>query len=355
MQNIESLSDLFDAVGCKATFYDVGRYITKITPQQVVQFDKKQQIYPYSFRKQAWLACVLTQSSGDNSATNQVIWFLRLPLDESGCLNLGTRDHFIKTIVDKIMHKGAEQGVQEALEDNPYAFQPDQDRLASFHAILARDLKQPASEYLDAVLTYLRNTNASLSDDWQDLGIQGLADLAARNEKAGYEKEVIRALCSAPDDVRFPLCHALEHHLPSSAVVKAVSNEMTASGATPASASHLIRAIARSDFPNDLFIPLFTMLGDITDCSDEQLELIAALVSKCPHWLTAQGQLLRIILEKLAHRDDAQLGFKHIVAELTQQPETRQACWNILRSPHASAALQKAVADLFTPSTQTLQ
>ena len=75
MQNIESLSDLFDAVGCKATFYDVGRYITKITPQQVVQFDKKQQIYPYSFRKQAWLACVLTQSSGDNSATNQVIWF----------------------------------------------------------------------------------------------------------------------------------------------------------------------------------------------------------------------------------------------------------------------------------------
>ena len=97
------------------------------------------------------------------------------------------------------------------------------------------------------------------------------------------------------------------------------------------------------------------MLGDITDCSDEQLELIAALVSKCPHWLTAQGQLLRIILEKLAHRDDAQLGFKHIVAELTQQPETRQACWNILRSPHASAALQKAVADLFTPSTQTLQ
>ncbi|CUB02198.1 DUF3549 family protein [Marinomonas fungiae] len=354
MQNIESLSDLFSAVGCKATFYDVGRYITKITPQQVIQFDKKQQVYPYGFRKQAWLACVLTEQQ-TQSHDGQVVWFLRLPLDESGSLNLGTRDHFIKTIVDKIMHKGAEQGVQEALEDNPYAFQPDQDRLASFHAILARDLKQPASHYLAAVLDYLKSDDLNNAEAWNQLGIQGLADLAARNSDRSFDDLILKALEQAPNEVRFPLCHALEHHPQSEPVIKAICELIQSESVSTADAAHFVRAIARCEFVTDLFIPLFTMLGDISHCNDEQLELIASLVAKCPHWVAEQGQLLRIILEKLAHRDDGQLGFKHVVAELTQQPETRTECWHILRSDHASPALQNAVANLFTPASQTLQ
>lgn len=354
MQNIESLSDLFSAVGCKATFYDVGRYITKITPQQVIQFDKKQQVYPYGFRKQAWLACVLTEQQAQTN-DEQVVWFLRLPLDESGCLNLGTRDHFIKTIVDKIMHKGAEQGVQEALEDNPYAFQPDQERLASFHAILARDLKQPASHYYSAVVDYLKGEELQNETAWNQLGIQGLADLAARNSDKSLDPLIVKAIEQAPNEVRFPLCHALEHHAQSDAVTKAVCAQLLSPSTSTANASHLVRAIARNEFVNDLFIPLFTMLGDISECDDEQLELIASLVAKCPHWVASQGQLLRIILEKLAHRNDGQLGFKHIAAELTQQPETRTECWHVLRSEHASPALQSAVANLFTPAPSTLQ
>ncbi|MCO4785336.1 MAG: DUF3549 family protein [Marinomonas atlantica] len=354
MQNIESLSDLFSAVGCKATFYDVGRHITKITPQQVIQFDTKQQVYPYAFRKQAWLACVLTEKQKPLK-DGEVVWFLKLPLDESGCLNLGTRDLFIKTIVDKIMHKGTEQGVQEALEDNPYAFQPDQDRLASFHAMLARDLKQPTSHYLDDVLSYLKSKQLDDPETWSHLGLQGLADLAARAEELNLKALQIKAIQSAPNEVRFPLCHAMEHYVQGADTVKAVCEEMMEHSITASDAAHLIRAISRNDFATDLFIPLFTLLGDISHCDDNQLELIASLVAKCPHWIAGQGQLLRIILEKLAHRDDAQLGFKHIVAELTQQPETRTATWHVLRSDHASEALQNAVCNLFTPASSTLQ
>lgn len=354
MQNIESLSDLFSAVGCKATFYDVGRYITKITPQQVIQFDKKQQVYPYAFRKQAWLACVLTEQQTP-AKDEPVVWFLRLPLDESGCLNLGARDLFIKTIVDKIMHKGAEQGVQEALEDNPYAFQPDQDRLANFHAILAKDLKQAPSQYLDDVITYLASEHLTAPEAWNQLGLQGLADLAARAKERDLKTLQIKAIQHAPNEVRFPLCHAMEHHQQDADTIIAVTEQMSSPSVSASDAAHLVRAISRSDFVADLFIPLFTLLGDISHCDDEQLELIASLVSKCPHWVAEQGQLLRIILEKLAHRNDAQLGFKHIVAELTQQPETRTESWHILRSDHASEALQNAVANLFTPSSTTLQ
>ncbi|MBM6551949.1 DUF3549 family protein [Marinomonas ostreistagni] len=351
MQNIESLSDLFSAVGCHATFYDVGRHITKLTPQQVIQFDKKQQVYPYGFRQQAWLACVLGAQE-DSAKEAQVVWFLRLPLDESGCLNLGTRDHFIKTIVDKIMHKGTEQGLNEALEDNPYAFKPDQDRLANFHAILARDLKQPASDYYAAVQDYLKLDDLKDEANWSELGLQGLADLAARSEQPSL---VIKALQQGPSEVVLPLCHALEHHVQPPTVVDAVCQQLAKPTMDAASAAHWVRAISRSDFPQALFIPLFTLLGDISDCADEQLELIAALVAKCPHWVTEQPQLLRIILEKLAHRQDGLIGFKHIVSELTQQPETRVQCWQVLRSEHATAALQNATASLFTPASETLQ
>ena len=352
MQNIESLSDLFSAVGCHATFYDVGRHITKITPQQVIQFDKKQQVYPYGFRQQAWLACVLSAQE-DRTKDNQVVWFLRLPLDESGCLNLGTRDHFIKTIVDKIMHKGTEQGLNEALEDNPYAFKPDQDRLANFHAILARDLKQPASEYYTAVLNYLNQEDLQSEERWSQLGLQGLADLAARTQNDNTL--VVKALKQAPNEVVFPLCHALEHREQAGEVVETVCQALLDPNMNAADAAHWVRAISRNSFPQALFIPLFTLLGDISDCHDAQLELIAALVAKCPHWINEQPQLLRIILEKLAHRDDGQLGFKHIVSELTQQPETRANCWQVLRSDHASAPLQRATAGLFTPASETLQ
>lgn len=351
MQNIESLSDLFSAVGCHATFYDVGRHITKITPQQVIAFDKKQQVYPYAFRQQAWLACVLSEQN-HSSSDNLVIWFLRLPLDESGCLNLGTRDHFIKSIVDKIMHKGTEQGLNEALEDNPYAFKPDQDRLANLHAIMARDLKQPASEYYSAVLEYLKKDNLQAEENWSQLGLQGLADLAAQPDN---EAAILTALEHAPEAVVFPLCHALEHHTQSTQIIETVCRILQHPTMDAASAAHWIRAISRSEFPQLLFIPLFTLLGDITDCSDEQLELIATLVTKCPHWLDQQPQLLRIILEKLAHRNDAQLGFKQVVNELTQQPQTRASCWSVLRATHASSTLQSATASLLTPTSQTLQ
>ncbi|RDL43146.1 DUF3549 domain-containing protein [Marinomonas piezotolerans] len=352
MQNIESLSDLFEAVGCKPYFYDVGRRITKITPQQVIQFDRKQQPYPYGFRQHAWLACVLTHN---DTSSEPVVWFLRLPLDETGCLNLGTRDHFIKTIVDKIMHKGEAQGFNEALEDNPYAFQPDQERLANFHSILARDLKRPASSYYNDVVTYLKQGNLLDAQQWGILGYQGITDFAARYREESQQDLLVKSLKCAPNEVRYPLSHALEHTVHDLTLVSLISDLLAEPHTSAHDAAHLVRAISRHDFPAPLFIPLFTLLGDITHCNDEQLELIASLVAKCPHWIKEQPQLLRIILEKLAHREDGLLGFKQIATDLTQQSSTRQLCWEQLRSPHASAALQQATGSLFNKGSNTLQ
>ncbi|SBS36742.1 hypothetical protein MSP8887_02696 [Marinomonas spartinae] len=361
MKNIESLGDLFEMVGCEASFFDIGRRITKITPQQAIQFDKKQQAYPYPFRQHAWLACLLKTKDTNKAkaADHAVIWFIKLPLDESGALNLGTRDHFIKTIVDKILHKGEEAGLAEALEDSPYAFKPDQERMANFHAILAKQLGTPTSHYYEGVLDYVTNRlNESLADQqddsWQALGLQGIAELAVQVESTTYSPLINKALKHAPNPFVSALCHSLEHHRLPADIEKTLIDKLLAEQ-NPLMQASYIRALSNTPLNNSLLLPLFAMLGNLTECSDEQTHPITALAAKCPHWLASNPQLLRIIMEKLAHRDDAFIAFKQIAIELSQHPETRQPLWVLLRQEHISATMAQAVSHLFTQAPNTLQ
>jgi hypothetical protein len=360
MNKIESLSDLFDMVGCDVTYYDLGRNITKISPQQAIQFDRKQQAYPFPFRQHAWLACLLitknekAQNTSKKSAIDQgVIWFLKLPLDETGCLNLGTRDHFIKSIVDKILNKGEEAGLSEALEDNPYVFKPDQERMASLHAILGKDLKTAPSEYFHAVIEYLSFDLTEQNDHWQTLGLQGIAELASRANEKAHEILIQKAIEQAVSPIVSALCHALEHETLSNHLQKTLIDKLQTEQDPLLRASYL-RALSRSDLDDRLLLPLFGLLGSLTECQDSDIHAIAALAAKCPHWLGQNPQLLRIIMEKLAHREDGYIAFKQITAELSQHPETKQPLWNLLRGGHISPKLSQAVGYLFTEIPKSL-
>ncbi|REG86476.1 DUF3549 family protein [Marinomonas pollencensis] len=357
MKNIESLGDLFDMVGCDATFYDLGRHITKITPQQVIQFDRKQQAYPFPFRQAAWLACFLKSkdSQKQEASDTGVVWFLKLPLDEAGCLNLGTRDHFIKSIVDKILHKGEAAGLSEALEDNPYVFKPDQERMASFHAILAANLNAPTSEYFQDVVNYLSpKGQAEAQQEWQNLGLQGIAELAVRAHQAPYTDLILNAIEQAPKPLVSALCHALEHETLAPELSAAIINKLLQEEDTLMQASYL-RALSRSELDDALLLPLFAMLGSVNECSDAQIHPIAALAAKCPHWLAKNSQLMRIVMEKLAHRDDAYVAFRQVSSELSQQPETRQPLWDLFRSERISPNLAQAISHLFTQTPHSVQ
>ncbi|MGR0277446.1 DUF3549 family protein [Marinomonas dokdonensis] len=355
MNKIESLSDLFQMVGCDVTYYDLGRHITKISPQQAIQFDRKQQAYPFPFRQHAWLACLLkdSQTTSKSLLDNGVIWFLKLPLDEAGCLNLGTRDHFIKSIVDKILHKGEAQGLSEALEDSPYAFKPDQERMASFHAILGKQLNTPTSSFFDGVIDYLKSPLEVNSEQWQELGIQGIAELATRAHEPTYTALIIKAIQQANPAFISALCHALEHEsLPSS--IQEVLIQQLEENQDPFLQASFIRALSRNPLDNRLLLPLFGLLGSLVECQDDDTHSIAALAAKCPHWLASNPQLLRIIMEKLAHRQDGYIAFKQITAELSQHPETHQPLWTLLRSQHISSQLAQAVNHIFTQTPANL-
>lgn len=356
MSNIESLSDLFDMVGCDVTYYDLGRSISKITPQQAVQFDRKQQAYPFPFRQHAWLACLLKSKNATKEDTVEqgVIWFLKLPLDEAGCLNLGTRDHFIKSIVDKILHKGEEAGLSEALEDSPYVFKPDQERMASLHAKLGKDLHKAPSNYFDNVVKHLSSDLTKQDDSWQTLGLQGIAELAARVDEEKYQALIQKAIQQAAKPVVSALCHALEHETLSSPLQDTLIQQLQIEQDALMQASYL-RALSRADLNDTLLLPLFGLLGSLAECHDDDLHPIAALAAKCPHWLAQNPQLLRIIMEKLAHREDGYIAFKQIAAELSQHPEAKQPLWALLRSGHVSPKLAQAVSYLFTETPPSVQ
>jgi hypothetical protein len=224
--------------------------------------------------------------------------------------------------------------------------------MASLHAILGKDLHQEPSEYFNAVVDYL---SADLIDDdsWQTLGLQGIAELAARANEAKYETLIDKAIKQAAAPVVSALCHALEHQGISDKLQNTLINQLQTTQDPLIQASYL-RALSRSDLNDDLLLPLFGLLGSLTQCHDDDTHAIAALAAKCPHWLSQNPQLLRIIMEKLAHREDGYIAFKQITAELSQHPETKQPLWTLLRSSHISPKLAQAVSYLFTETPTSL-
>jgi hypothetical protein len=354
MKNIESLTDLFELVDCKASFYDIGRHINKITPAQVIQFDKKMQPYPFAFKQQAWLAILLHPKKAKANA-EPVIWFVRLPIDEKGSINLGTRDHLIKSIVDKILNKEGDADIGDALKDNPYAFQPDHERMASFHAALSVQFKKDSSVYFEQLIRYLESDLAPEDTSWQALGLQGIADLAVRANQANYLTLIKKAITSAPQPVAVALAKALEHERPEAEYVTFVESVYPTSSNTELRAA-LIRSVSKATPSIKLLqsIKLSLVTAD-NQATDDELQLIIAIVAKCPSWFNSDPELLSLSMENLANRNDAYVAFSQIASELSHTPVVRGSLWSLFRGENRSPKLSQAIGSLFTKAPEQVQ
>lgn len=378
MSKIESLSDLFELVGCQATFYDIGRHITKMTTTQVREFDQKQQPYPLPFKQQAWLAIVLTPSISSPAISNStsstttdsfhekvepIIWFIRLAIDEQGCLNLGTRDHLLKTIVDKILNDDSQSDLGDALKDNPYAFQPDHERMASFHATLSLAFDHTPSSYFAELIDFLQktvgqttDTDARINDEaWQSLGLQGIADLAVRSHQQKYSSLIQQAILQAPIPLACALATALEHETPSPEYLAFVETIFTQIKNNQMQAA-LIRSVSKGT-PSAKFMAAIKQVISLEEQAgtDEALHIIVAIVAKCPNWLNKDEVLLSLCMENLAQRQDGYLAFGQIASELSQMPTMRNNLWQLFRSEKRSQKLSQAIGSLFTQAPSQVQ
>jgi len=348
MSTITTISDLLVQSNSQFRLYDIGRKITNISQSDFIKIEQAQLPYPSPLQGHAFIVVVFWQKK----SSQPYLWFVKLPLDECGLLNQGARDHFIAILIEalglqqqnlaqhpaNLMLTPSEKQA-ELLKNNPYHFTPAQYKLASLNSIINVELKQKASQYYLHCHDYLSGKLGW--ENWQNIAVQGITDIAARLSKDNNEQFLIKNFNKLPDEVLQPLCGALENQVFSSELLITIGKSFNQHINNSLLQQHLLRAFATNANKPQVQTLLTKLLlqDNIND------ELLIVISGRC--WLALQNQtLLMQFLEKLVLSQDKGL-FTAIFKDLIAIPIIRPILFNCIRKPERSAALAKAIGQLF--------
>ncbi|WP_404402532.1 DUF3549 family protein [Idiomarina seosinensis] len=206
-QTIATLGEFLQAGQADYQIYDLGRRLTCIDNQQFDAIERQQQPYPFPIRHQAQLAVIFHHRQ---QPSNDFLWFLQFPLDERGLLSTAARDHYLEFVLGALGHEltgELSEQQQQQLQQNPYLFTPNETQRAALHARIRVQYRQHPSQYFDQAVTYLQHQQT----DWQQLGLQGIHDCAARlNNLPELAAAVAQGFEHYPGQLRQPLAVALE-------------------------------------------------------------------------------------------------------------------------------------------------
>ncbi|WP_375057699.1 DUF3549 family protein [Zobellella sp. DQSA1] len=338
---IDTLSEFLTQAGTEFRLYDLGRRLQPLGRDDFIAIETGQRPYPWPLQRHAWLAVSYRRL---HDHRQHYVWFLKIPLDERGLFNHAAVKHFLAALVEQLGQDPAaplSEEQQQRLAQTPFTFQPGQDKLAAFHARLRLDLGLPPSAFYRDVADYLA---APESGDWQQLGLQGLADLAARLPRdPGLCRQFEQRLFTLPQPVQQALLTQCEHHpLPLSlaeSLLGAISAELERQTPDEERISLLLRATAGTP-PFDARRRKIASLLALTPGQPLMLSLAARLWQE----LTDEALLLPY-LEQLAGRHPTL--FNGLFAELVSTPALRPLILANLHNPALSQALQSAIGNLF--------
>lgn len=344
MQPILSLSDFFTRTGALTHFYTLGRQVAPCSAETLAAFEAGELAWPQPWLGRAQLACVFRLGDGDDP----LIWFLSLPLDEQGHLDPAPRDAFLQRLLETLgrtahnIDGDSAERIDNLMQDNPLALTPDLTQRAMLHARASADLDQAASEHLEPVEEYL--TGQADTTQWQALGLQGLADFAVRHD-AEQSEHLAARLASLPVEVLQPLCHCLEHIVPSSPLSRALieRGERAANDGDLETFCACVRAVGHG--PRDLVGAWFdALLADPAACGPDLLAAIAAR-----GWAQLEdAERLPRFTEALAREERAD--FAAVIRDLALIPRLRLPLLMSLRQAAEGSATQRRLADLTEPS-----
>ncbi|MBT3048382.1 MAG: DUF3549 family protein [Candidatus Thiodiazotropha sp. (ex Clathrolucina costata)] len=343
MNSIATLTEFLESGGLRVDISDMGRRIVAIPRAAFIQFEQTETAYPYPLQQQAWFA--LTLADPKQPQLDPMIWFIRFPLDEQAKLMLAARDEMMHLLVESLGGKPNRDGMESALENNPYAFQPKQERLALFHARLTRALNQPASRFYDHARAYYEGELGW--DQWSFIGYQGIADLAARLDQDGNALRIANSIPALPPSPLEALCHCLESEITPDSIAKALVlravSTLQQEAPNPQLVTAAVRGLARS------------RSGAIRDSLIRQLldhplsrrsDILAAIAGRA--WEVLEDAPLRQrYLERLAENEAGQDFFNGILSDLLYLPATRGAMQSSLRDPNRSSHLSHMIGNFF--------
>lgn len=341
MTGISSISEFLLQAGTQYRIYDMGRGIRKLNNQVFLELEAGQAPYPFPRQQLAWVGFVFWNK---NLSSQHYIWFVKLPLDEQGCIVSAHRDQFLSIIIEALgqdlEHAENKQG---QLPENPYTFVPTQQQLADFNGISRRDLKLPESEHYAGVVNYIQ---APQVIDWQQLSLQGIADYACGLDQPDNQQALIQQWQKLPASVQQPLLNSMENQPLSAALVEFLcewiptqSVQLQAQG---------LRAMAQAQAIG-LVKPLITRLLDKSNAAS--LDILVVISGR--HWsLLKEPALLMLFMHQLAVLNQTQKVFQSLYADLVQIPELRTPILQLLRTEDKSRELEQAIGELFTEIKQ---
>ncbi len=339
--NINTLTDFLEQSQCQFRIYDLGRKVSKIANSDFKKFEHNELPYPYPIQQHAFIAITFWQVNRQE----HFIWFLKMPIDEQGFMNIPAQTSFIKMVVDAMgqdLTANISKEQQDFLASNPFIFKPNTEKLAIFNAAINSSFIRPPSSFYPAVLSYFsgeRNWN-----DWQTLGIQGIADLAARLNADNNQQNIINALPYLPQQPLQSLALCLENQ-------EQISTELATAIAKQAESE-----VQKNNQENAILLLRALASAPAVGITKTLLEKqFASPLVYNEHWyISIAGRLWQLLEdETLLNRFFEALAnhhselFTELFADLVAIPSLREKVLKQLRLTARSPALSEAIGMLF--------
>lgn len=338
MDTFHTLTQLLDNASCQYTIFDLGRRVSHIDVEQFKAVEDNRQPYPWPLQQHAHLAISFWQNGNP-----PWIWFLRLPLDERGLLKQAAVGGFIQYVIEAMgatLNSTPTEEEQEKLAANPFTFKPTDDKMAIFHAHLRQQLTLPASQYYEHAQHYL--TGNTGWEQWQSVGLQGLADVCARMNQENNATLIRKAINNLPLTPLYALLGCLEHcSLPEALALRLherLCDEVAVDTPDVFLAAALLRALsgANADTLKQSLVQLF---AKPELCHPE---VLVAIAGRCWNGLADTATASQFLV-RLAETNDQTL-FNQLFADLVMLPALRGIMLQVLHSqanPELIAAITR--------------
>lgn len=343
MEKFDSISHFLQSGEFEYRIYDMGRKVWELPNTLFAQIENQEQQYPYPFQQKAWLALLFWPQNKQQEA---VIWFLQFAVDELGFLKQASRDAFLIDLLEQtgknIQAKQTGEKTEDGLGESPFAFKPREDRLAMFHAFATKILSQEPSQHYQYAHDYLlpKEEGGPGLEQWQFLGLQGLADVIARLDVDNNEALLAKVLNEMPEIPLSSYAQALENiefgQTLFNALVLKIESELKKQEINIGLVASLIRAISSYPTCDEKIAVLKATLGSKVKNEAQLIEIIAAISGRS--WRDLENNELReAFIEELSQQD--QMAFSAIVTDLIMIPGMRDLILGEMRSESRSPEL----------------
>lgn len=345
--SITTLGQFLHQSGAQYRVFDMGRRVVKLTASEFVGFELAKSPYLYPLKKQALFGVVFWDP---DLPDKQYVWFLKFPLDEQGLLIQAARDEFLAMLLDRVGEYmlAAKNGgkIESALKDSPYTFKPHEEKMAAFNALVTKNLNMTASAFYDAAHAYF--SGETDKNDWQSLGMQGVADVAARLDENGVSLGLIEVLPTMPSGPFMTLCSFLENGEPTAGIVEVLALQVTKELQEEKPDITIICACLRavSNSPAQGQVELLVKHVLMHPCS-QNIEILATISGRIWQLLTLD-YICQLFVEQLAHNNTGQEAFNQLLADVMYMPNLRIHIMQVLRAPNRSIKLSEVVGKMFT-------